>query len=170
MIRRLAAFALASTLAAAPVQAQTVVIVRHGEKAGPTGDVDLSAAGEARAKALAEALAGAKVTTVLATNLKRTQQTARPTAQAAGKPVTTMQLGADHISQVAAKARAAAKGSTVLIVGHSDTVGDIARALGDAAPTPITDCEFDKMTIIRLDSPGSPKTLHVRYGAPTQAC
>ena len=82
MIQRLIAAALAAALIALPVQAQTVVLVRHGEKAGPTGDVDLSAAGQARAQALAQALSGARVTLVLASAFKRTGQTAQATATA----------------------------------------------------------------------------------------
>lgn len=173
MIRIAVVLALVPALVAAPALAQTVVIVRHGEKAAPTGDVDLSAAGQARARALAAALSGAKVAAVLATTLKRTQQTAKPTADAAGVPVAPVPFGAtaaEHVRQVAAKARQAPAGATVLIVGHSDTVGEIARALGDPAPQPITDCDYDKMTVIRLDGPGAPKTLHARYGAPTQGC
>lgn len=168
---RIAVFTLIAALAAAHAQAQTVVIVRHGEKAAPSGDPDLSGAGQARARDLAAALAGAKVSAVLATNLKRTQQTAKPTADAAGLQMVLAAVDAPtHAQQVAAKARQAPAGSTVLIVGHSDTVGAIARALGDPAPTPITDCDYDRMTIIRLDGPGGPKTIHVRYGAPTQSC
>ena len=75
MIQRLLSAVLAAALVALPAQAQTVVIVRHAEKAAPSGDVDLSAAGKARAQALAQALAGAKVRMVWATPLKRTGQT-----------------------------------------------------------------------------------------------
>jgi len=180
MLRRLVTFApvlalaLAPVLVAAPATAQTVVIVRHGEKATPTGDPDLSPAGQARAQALAGALAGARIAVVLATPLKRTQQTARPTAQAAGVPVVPVPFegpGGTHPQRVAAQARQAGPGATVLVVGHSDTVADIARALGDPAPQPLTDCDFDKMTVIQLDGPAAaPKALHTRYGAPTQSC
>lgn len=162
--------ALLGALAAAPVWAQTVVIVRHAEKAAPTGDPDLSDAGRVRAKVLADALAGAKVQTVLATTFKRTQQTAKPTAAAAGVTTVVMPISGttvDHAQQVAARARQASPGSTVLVVGHSDTVGLIAKALGDPSPTAIDDCAYDRMTVIRLDAPGGPKTFHVRYGAPT---
>lgn len=174
MLRRLVALALAATLVAAPAAlAQTVIIVRHGEKTAPTGDVDLSAAGQARAQALAQALAGAKVTVVLATPLKRTQQTAQPAAQAAGVAITPIAFdGGDaaHVQRVAARARQAPVGATVLIVGHSNTVPDIARALGDASPQPVTDCDYDRMTVLQLDGSAAPKALHTRYGAPTQSC
>lgn len=172
MIHRLLAAALAAALIALPAQAQTVVLVRHGEKAGPTGDVDLSAAGQARAQALAQALAGAKVSLVIATTLKRTAQTAQPTAQAAGVPIVALGFeGGDaaHAQRVADRARQAPPGATVLIVAHSNTLTQIARALGDPAPPVLTDCDYDTMTVLELGGT-PPRALHTRYGAPTQGC
>ena len=173
MIRRLIAMAIAPVLIAAPALAQTVVIVRHGEKSAPSGDVDLSPAGQARAQALAHSLAGARLALVLTTPLKRTQQTGLPAAQAAGVTVVPVVLdGGDaaHAQRVAAQARKAPADATVLIVGHSNTVANIARALGDPAPETLTDCDYDKMTIIQFDGPAAPKVIHTRYGAPTQSC
>jgi len=162
------ALAAASTSAA---QAQTVVIVRHAEKADGGSDPDLSAAGQARAQALAEALKGARVTHVLATPPKRTQQTAAPAAQAAGVAVTPVALDggtAAHVARVAAAARQSPADATVLVVGHSNTVPEIARALGDAAPQPLTECDYDRMTVIQLGA--QPRVVHARYGARTEPC
>ena len=173
MTRRLVAFALISVLMAGPAVAQTVVIVRHGEKSAPSGDVELSAAGQARAQALAQTLAGAHVGMVLATPLKRTQQTAAPTARAAGvaiAPITFEGGDAAHAQRVADAARKAPADATVLIVGHSNTVAGIAAALGDPSPTALIDCDYDTMTVIQLDRIAAPKVLRTRYGAPTQAC
>jgi broad specificity phosphatase PhoE len=173
MFRRLIAAVIAPAFIAAPSFAQTVVIVRHGEKSAPSGDVDLSAAGQARAQALAQSLSGARVALVLATPLKRTQQTGLPAAQGAGVTVVPVVFdGGDaaHAQRVAAQARKAPADATVLIVGHSNTVADIARALGDPAPEKLTDCDYDKMTIIQFDGPAAPKVIHTRYGAPTQSC
>lgn len=167
-------WALALALAAAPAaaDAQTIVIARHGEKVDASDDPDLSAVGQARAQALAQALKGARITHVLATPLKRTRQTAAPAARAAGVPVTPVPLdggAAAHVQRAAALARQAPAGATVLIVGHSNTVPEIARALGDAAPQPLTDCDYDRLTILQLGQ-AQPKVVHVRYGAPTGAC
>ncbi len=172
MIRSLTALSLSLLLAASPALAQTVVIVRHGEKVSPNGDPDLSPAGQARAQALAASLAGAKVALVLATPLKRTQQTGQPTAGAAGLRIVPIALDGGavaHAQRVAEAAREAPADATVLIVGHSNTVTDIARALGDPAPEVLTDCEYDHMTVIQLGG-AAPKAIHARYGAPTQAC
>jgi len=172
MIRSLTALTLSFLLAASPALAQTVVIVRHGEKVSPNGDPDLSVAGQARAQALAASLAGAKVALVLTTPLKRTQQTGQPTAETAGLKIVPIALdggGAAHAQRVAEAARKASSDATVLIVGHSNTVTDIARALGDPAPEILTDCEYDHMTVIQLGG-AAPKAIHTRYGPPTPAC
>ncbi len=172
MIHRLIPLALAAALIALPTQAQTVVIVRHGEKAGPSGDVDLSAAGQARGEALAQALGGAKVSLVLATPLKRTQQTAGATARDAGIAVVAVGFdGGDaaHAQRVAQAARKAGRAETVLIVGHSNTVADIARTLGDTRAVAPRDCEYDRMTVLVLDGAAT-RVIHTRYGAQSEGC
>jgi broad specificity phosphatase PhoE len=161
---------LASFLAlaiAGSAQAQTVVIVRHAEK-GEGSDPDLTAAGQARAQALAESVKG--VTRVLATPTKRTTQTAAPTAGGVTVETVAFEGGtAAHIARVAAEARKAGPKDLVLVVGHSNTVPEIARALGDAVARPLTDCDYDSMTVIYLGRT-PPTVIHARYGAPTKAC
>ena len=66
----------------------TFVVVRHAEKA--TDDPEnpgLSAAGRARATALAERLRDAPLVATYATEFRRTQQTAQPAAALHGVPV-----------------------------------------------------------------------------------
>src|SRR5438094_7288802 len=61
-----------------------VVIVRHAEKAANGGnDPDLSSAGRGRAEALARILKDSGITAIFTTELKRTQETAAPTATSA---------------------------------------------------------------------------------------
>lgn len=156
---------------AGSAHAQTVVLVRHGEK-GEGSDPDLTAAGQARAQALAVELKGMKLTRVLATPPKRTQATTQPAAIAAGLTVEPVSLeggSAAHIARVAAEVRKAKPGETVLVVGHSNTVPEIARALGDTAPVALTDCDYDSLTVIDL-SKTPPAVTHRRYGALTKAC
>lgn len=173
MFRR-TSFALAALcLAASAAQAQTVVLVRHAEKAGEAGDPDLSPAGQARAQALAQALAEARVTSVISTPFKRTRQTAAPAAEAAGVPVVAIDTQggvAAHAARVAAEVRKAPPTAAVLVVGHSNTVPEIARALGDPAPPALTDCDYDGMTVIQLAPGQPPKVVRGRYGAPTPSC
>jgi broad specificity phosphatase PhoE len=92
--------------------------------------------------------------------------------RAAGLKVEPVSLdggGAAHIARVAAEARKARPGETVLVVGHSNTVPDIAKALGDTSPFVLTDCDYDTLTVIDLGS-SPPAVIHARYGTPTKAC
>ena len=71
-------------LAAAANAAPVIFIVRHAEKATTGGnDPALSPQGKKRAEALANILKDSQITAVFATEFKRTQKTAAPTAKAA---------------------------------------------------------------------------------------
>lgn len=159
--------------AALPAQAQTIVLVRHAERVAEGGsDPQLSPEGQARAHALASGLADEKLALVLTSPLARTRQTGEPAARAAGLTVTPISLeggSAAHVARVAEAARQAPAEATVLVIGHSNTVPEIAKALGDTAAQPMSECEFDRMTVIRLTGDGA-RVSHARYGAATPAC
>ena len=144
--RGLVAAAL-SLLIAGPALAQTVILVRHAEKADASADPVLSDEGQARAAALAAALADAGPDHVFTSPLQRTQLTAAPTATAHGlriEPVSLDGGGAAHIAAVAERVRAAPENAVVLVVGHSNTVPLIARALGYAGAADMPECEYDR--------------------------
>jgi len=130
----------------------TVFVVRHAERAdaGSSGggmmasDPELSDAGRARAAALAALLKSANVTAIFATEYKRTQQTAAPLARALGIQVTT--VGAPATAKLPEMIRSA--GGNVLIVGHSNTVPAILKALGIATPVTIDDSEYDNLFVV----------------------
>src|SRR5918998_3630008 len=79
--------------AATSLNAQVVVfLVRHAEKTqdGDAKDPELSAAGRARAEALAKIVKDVGITAIFATELKRTQQTAAPLSRLTKIPITTV--------------------------------------------------------------------------------
>ena len=79
------AVTFALVAAAVPAQAQKAVfLVRHAEKVDESEDPLLSAAGKARARALARSLRTAGVKAIYVTQYKRTGLTAAPLAAAAG--------------------------------------------------------------------------------------
>ena len=159
---------LIAVLSAAPAAAQpTIFLVRHAERAdtapgtSPTmaADPDLSDAGRARADSLATALKDAKITAIYATEFKRTQQTAAPLAKALGLTVTIVtSKSAPGLIDRLKKSK-----GNVLVVGHSNTVPEIIKALG-VVTTPVTigDDDFDNMFLVRLSSPPSLLRLHYR--------
>ncbi|MEP7384009.1 MAG: phosphoglycerate mutase family protein [Gemmatimonadota bacterium] len=179
LIRQLLPLALASLLLApAPRrEADTVVlVVRHAEKAGTSGDVPLSEAGEARARALVDIGRAAGVSAVVTTQFQRTRQTAAPLAQALG--ITPEVLGIrggvpEHGKEIADSIRSRFSGRTVLVVGHSNTVPAIVHALGGPKYPDICDDMYDDLFTVVLSSDGTARVIHGRYGAPsipTTAC
>lgn len=155
-------------------QASTVVIVvRHADKDTiPKADPHLTAAGVARANALAAALADAGVQAVIATELLRSRETARPLAEAQRLTVTTVPHGSDieqHAQAVAAAVRKM-RGKTVLVVGHGETVGPIIQALGGPAIPEVCAYEYSNLYTLVLDeNDKAVRLIHSSYGAPSPA-
>jgi broad specificity phosphatase PhoE len=143
----------------------TVILVRHAEKASaPAADPPLTSAGEERAKALLEAVRGAGVTAIITTQYERTRATAAPAAGALSiTPEVVTAAGRTHAQDVAAAIRKHA-GQTVLVVGHSNTVPDIIRALGADVP-PICDDEYDNLYVVELPPTGAARVIMAKYGA-----
>ena len=139
------------------LESEMVIVVRHAEKATDDPvDPTLSAAGVKRAEALADALANAGVGSIVTTHLKRTQATAAPLAGKLGiKPVVlVVKRGetAAHIADVVAAvsaARATKKGA-ILVVGHSNTVPLIVKALSGVSVANICESQHADFYLIAL--------------------
>lgn len=141
----------------------TVVLVRHAER-GAGADPALTAAGQARATLLAQMLQDAALSAVFVTDTQRSRQTGTPAATGAGVALT--QYDATDAAALAAAIRAGHPGRTVLVVAHSNTVDDIAAALGAAGVSELTDAQFDRMFVIMRSWCGT-RLLRLRFGAPT---
>lgn len=101
----------------------TVLVVRHAERANSSSTSPISdPEGKNRARALAHVASEAGVSAIYATEYLRTQQTAQPLADRLGLPIDTS--FADP-SALAEKILSDHVGDTVLVVGHSNTVGPI---------------------------------------------
>jgi probable phosphoglycerate mutase len=153
---------IVATTATSALAQTTIFLVRHAERAdsgagGMASDPGLSAAGRARAARLAAMLKDTKLTAVFATEFKRTQQTAAPTAKAQHLTVST--VPADETSALANKLKAAT--GSVLVVGHSNTVPEVMAALGVTPPVKIDDAEFDNLFIVVTGTP--PRLVRLRY-------
>lgn len=165
MRRRLAAalLLLFAALSAAAKEPTTVILVRHAEKAGPSGDVPLSDAGIARGQELARVLADANVRAIYVTQFVRTQQTAVAIAKATGLTPVVVTVNADYAKAIAAQVAEHA-GETLLVVGHTNTIPDVMRQLGIADAPSIAETEFDDLFIVTLTD-GAAKLTRLRYGA-----
>ncbi|MDN3918976.1 SixA phosphatase family protein [Roseateles violae] len=169
-MKRRAALLAACLLLGAPAaraEPELVLLVRHAERAAePKQDPALSPAGQARARELAEALADAGVTAILTTQYQRTRQTAAPLAERRGIVPRTIEArrGSDHVGEVVAAVRA--QSGVVLVVGHANTVPQIAAALAGSAG-PLRDfCESSYAQLLAVQGG---HLLRLRYGEPDSA-
>lgn len=163
-----------TSTATKPDAAPTVVIlVRHAEKApAPANDPVLDSAGMRRAEMLLDVVRDAKVSAVYTTPYARTRLTAEPvTKHLALTPGTVDIRGgtAAHVQAVADRVLAEQRGRTSLVVGHSNTIPLIVRALGGSAPDQLEDHEYDNLFIVTIPSSGPVITLRARYGPPNPA-
>ncbi|MCA1827803.1 MAG: histidine phosphatase family protein [Myxococcales bacterium] len=120
---------------------QVLFLVRHAEKVDNSKDAALSAAGEARAHALADKLREAGITAIFATQYRRTQKTAAPLAARLGVKVQIH--AADDTAGLVELLR---KQDRALVVGHSNTLPEVARAFGVTFDVP--DEEFDGLYVL----------------------
>jgi phosphohistidine phosphatase SixA len=143
--------------------ATTVFLVRHAEKVAGDGDVALSPAGRERAALLAWTLKDANVTRIFTSQMARTKDTAAPLAD-------TLKIEAEVLRAQDPKAlvtalRGLPRGSTALVVGHSNTVPLVVEGLGGSKVAPIGEDEFDRLLVLTID--GSTTTVaSLRYGPP----
>ncbi len=159
----------ASLLIAGPTLAQTVILVRHAEKVDASADPALSEAGQRRAFDLAVALSDADLTHVFTSPLQRTVLTGRLAAEAHAidPEAISFEGGTEaHILRIAERVRALPDDAVVLVVGHSNTVPLIARALGETGPSEMADCEYDRLTVISVEDDGDSPAVITRYGEP----
>lgn len=146
------------------VAAQTAVVVRHAEKASETErDPVLSAAGQARAAALDSVLLGGQVTAIIVTPYHRTRETGALVARRFGlTPVEVAVSGGVPAHARAVAAEVAKHKGTVLVVGHSNTVGAIVAALGGTADVgDLCDSEYQTLFVVMPDG----ATVRSRFGA-----
>jgi broad specificity phosphatase PhoE len=148
---------------------QTVIFVRHAERAdggagAQTGamsaapaDPLLSAAGEARAAKLATVLADAGVKGIFTSEFKRTQDTAKPLAAKLG--LQTQVVASKDATGLVAKIKAAHARDTVLIVGHSNTVPSLIKAFG-GPEVKIADDEYSGIYVL---TPATGTLTLIRY-------
>jgi len=160
-----------SRIAPVSVATTTVIVVRHAEKGtDDPRDPSLTVAGQQRALALSSVLKDAGVTAIYTTQYKRNRQTAEPLAQQSGIAITERPITAantpSYAQDLASEILTRSAGKSVLVVGHSNTVPDIVKALSGSVVPAITDPEYDHIFIVTIPATGSPRLLQLRFGRP----
>jgi len=108
-------------------------------------------------------LSDAGITAIYTSDAKRTQQTAAPLAQKTG--IRPKVVPANDTGKLVAQLRADASGGTVLVVGHSNTVPDIASRLSGGTVKPMGDGEYDRLILLTLPGSGKASVVTLRYPA-----
>jgi phosphohistidine phosphatase SixA len=162
--------AAALVLIATPGAAQRAVfVVRHAEKAADSNEpgVPLSPAGQARAKRLAAILGKTGVTAIYSTEMIRTLDTAKPLAKALKIKVQKYAPrdadGKPDLEPLAKLLKTDYPRDVVLVVGHSDTVPPLLKALGCAESVEIPADRFDDLFVVVPGASGPPTLLRLSY-------
>ena len=163
-----------SLMAASNLSAQTpaqppltVILVRHAEKEvvpPENKDPNLSLAGQARAQEIARMFGGAGVTSIYATQYKRTQQTVKPLADKLGLTATVVE--AQKTPDLIKLMRGSKPGEVVFLAGHNNSVPEIIAALGGPKMPVIPETEYDNLYILTVQVDGSAKLVKMKYGSP----
>ena len=149
---------------------QAIFLVRHGETVAPKGtDLrPLSESGKRRAVLLATLLKDAGISAIFTSNLERTVNTAEPLAQSLrieSKALAQLntQFKQNELDAFVALLRSAHRRDIVLVVGHSNSVPALLKALGHPAEIKIPETEFDNLFVLIPKSEGPPLLLRLRY-------
>jgi 2,3-bisphosphoglycerate-dependent phosphoglycerate mutase len=129
------------------VSAQTIFIVRHAEKVSETADA-LSDTGKQRAACLASMLKDANVKALYVSPTARAWQTGAPLAKEL--KLTTTELPAKDYAALVERIRANPE-QNALVVGHSNTVPEIVKALGTSESVSLRDKDYDWMFVVTID-------------------
>ena len=146
------------------ISAATIILVRHAEIGGAmSAETLLSAAGMERAQVLARMLKDSWIRRIYVTELRRTQQTAEPTATALH--LTPTVIAQKDTEALLAALRGLGEDETVLLVGHSTTVPVIVKGLGAGEAPAISEAEYDRLTVLTTYAGGKAHAVILRYGA-----
>lgn len=151
-------------------QNTTVFVVRHAEKdaSNPAErNPPLSEEGRQRAGALLKTLEKEVLSAVFSTGFMRTQQTVTPLAESKGLPIQT--YPPTDFTGLAAKIKADYAGKSVIVVGHSNTVLEIVKALGGSVSVnELTEEDYDYLFKVTLAPDGKVETVPSQYGKKTR--
>lgn len=157
--------AIAAFAAATSHAQQSVILVRHAELENAIGvdakQISLSGMGQARAERLAQLLAQSGVAAIYATDFARTRETAEPVAKRVSREVTILSKG--DANEFVARLRREHAGQVVVVVGHTDTLPGIIKALGHAEDIKIDSADFGNVFVVTPKGDGPPGFLRLRY-------
>lgn len=165
-MRRLILLLLATSILAPQCKAAitTVYLVRHAEKQSNADDSGLTEDGKARAEQLASVLRSTKLSACFASQFKRTQDTAVPTAKSQGLKVTQRNAGKEAV--LAKELKESFAGKNILFVGHSNTVPNLMKQLGASGVPKLAEADYDSLFVVQIDDSGQATFMRLHFGQP----
>ena len=142
---------------------KAVYLVRHAEKTGDPADPPLSPSGVERSKALARLLKNADIKAIYVSDTRRTQETARPLAKSRGLSPVVVPMG--DPGKTFDKIRADHPKDVVLVVGHTNTIGNLIQKWETTAVVTIAETEFDKVFVVVPNGTAKASWSRFRYSA-----
>ena len=151
----------------------TVFLVRHAEKAdAPREDPPLLETGTARAQLLARILGKSGIKAIYTSQYLRTRATAEPLAKQLGiarvaislktTAANPRQVTSESIQEIVEKIYQR-PGENALVIGHSNSVPDVIKALGGDVVPVIDEKEFDDLFVVTVYAKGKARVTHLKY-------
>jgi broad specificity phosphatase PhoE len=153
-----------ASLAAQPSIAraqEAIYIVRHAERLDQSADSELSTDGIGRSFKLRDLLREAGITHIFTSEMRRTIETAKPLADALH--LTPQTLPGGEVEALASRLGSLGAGARALVVGHSNTLPQILRALKVDAPVTIADADYDNLFIVVPRNDRPPAFLRLKF-------
>lgn len=142
------AYCLSAPVLASDEDVFTLYLVRHAEKqADGSRDPALTAEGQQRAVFLAAWLKDKNIDDIYSSSYRRTIDTAQPLATELGLLLFIYDPG----NQPLLVERLLAHQDNALIVGHSNTIPELARMLCECEVADIDETEYDRLIVITID-------------------
>ena len=160
-----------ATALSAQTSPVTVILVRHGEKAAqPADNPPLTAEGQVRAEDLLKAVRDAGITAVYSTPYLRTTGTAKVVADGLQLPLTETPIYGRSVPVYAdsVAARVRREGGVILVVGHSNTMGAVIKALGGPDIGEVADPEYDNLFFVTVQDGRPARLVRAKYGRRTE--
>lgn len=162
----------ASVAAQQDFKVTTVFLVRHAEAASePRPDPPLLETGVARAELLSRILAKSGIKNIYTSQFLRTKATGEPLAKQLGLTSFpfTLKLSASNPREVSAESIQEivdkiyqTPGDNALVIGHSNSVPSVIKALGGDAG-PIGEKEYDNLFVVTVYGKGKASVAQLKY-------
>jgi broad specificity phosphatase PhoE len=126
-----------------------IYIVRHAERLDDSADTPLSEGGHQRARALSDSLYNKGIDYIFVSKYQRNRHTAQPLTERLGKQY---EIYEPKPVSVIVERLEKIKGKNTLVVGHSDTILEIAQGLGTKPSIPkIAHEDYDNLLVVTVN-------------------